>query len=189
MKNNSFRQVFGLLVAFSLMVSFSLGAVSQPGNYEKDDETLIKEARAELQTLLSAPPPSGSAPEASFKISVVAARQKLRDLLLQKKGLLRGSIRTLQNSSNPATTYLASLQQELTGVDTELSTLDQALSQSGVVLGPTAPPPSTPTPTPTVNYSRYRRRGDLSMDESFFPVVWDATGGRTPWLEELPSVS
>ena len=31
-------------------------------------------------------------------------------------------------------------------------------------------------------YSRYRCWGDLSMDESFFPVVWDATGGRTPWL-------
>ena len=24
-----------------------------------------------------------------------------------------------------------------------------------------------------VTYSRYRRRGDLSLDESFFPVVWD----------------
>jgi hypothetical protein len=37
-------------------------------------------------------------------------------------------------------------------------------------------------------YSRYRRRGDLSMDESFFPVVWDATGGRTPWLGDLPEL-
>ena len=27
-----------------------------------------------------------------------------------------------------------------------------------------------------VNYSRYRRRGDLSMDESFFPVLWDRGG-------------
>ena len=37
-----------------------------------------------------------------------------------------------------------------------------------------------------VTYSRYRRRGDLSLDESFFPVVWDETGYRTPWLAELP---
>ena len=37
-------------------------------------------------------------------------------------------------------------------------------------------------------YSRYRRRGDLSMDESFFPVLWDATGARTPWLGELPEL-
>jgi 2-oxoglutarate-dependent dioxygenase len=37
-----------------------------------------------------------------------------------------------------------------------------------------------------VTYSRYRRRGDLSLDESFFPVVWDASGYRTPWLTELP---
>ena len=37
-----------------------------------------------------------------------------------------------------------------------------------------------------VTYSRYRRRGDLSLDESFFPVVWDETGYRTPWLTELP---
>ena len=35
-------------------------------------------------------------------------------------------------------------------------------------------------------YSRYRRRADLSLDESFFPVVWDQTGGRSAWLAELP---
>jgi len=37
-------------------------------------------------------------------------------------------------------------------------------------------------------YSRYRRHGDLAMDESFFPVMWDETGGRTPWLAELPDL-
>ena len=31
-------------------------------------------------------------------------------------------------------------------------------------------------------YSRYRRRGDLSMDESFFPVLWDESGARSAWL-------
>jgi hypothetical protein len=35
-------------------------------------------------------------------------------------------------------------------------------------------------------YSRYRRRGDTSMDESFFPIMWDASGYRTPWLADLP---
>ncbi len=39
-----------------------------------------------------------------------------------------------------------------------------------------------------VTYSRYRRRGDLSLDESFFPVVWDESGYRTPWLAELPAI-
>ena len=37
-----------------------------------------------------------------------------------------------------------------------------------------------------VTYSRYRRRGDLSLDESFFPVMWTESGYRTPWLAELP---
>ena len=37
-------------------------------------------------------------------------------------------------------------------------------------------------------YSRYRRRGDLTLDESFFPVLWDESGYRTPWLAELPSL-
>jgi ectoine hydroxylase-related dioxygenase (phytanoyl-CoA dioxygenase family) len=37
-------------------------------------------------------------------------------------------------------------------------------------------------------YSRYRRRGELSMDESFFPVLWDETGHRTSWLDELPEI-
>jgi ectoine hydroxylase-related dioxygenase (phytanoyl-CoA dioxygenase family) len=39
-----------------------------------------------------------------------------------------------------------------------------------------------------ITYSRYRRRGDLSLDESFFPVMWDDTGYRTPWLAGLPSI-
>jgi ectoine hydroxylase-related dioxygenase (phytanoyl-CoA dioxygenase family) len=39
-----------------------------------------------------------------------------------------------------------------------------------------------------VVYSRYRRRGDASMDESFFPIMWDDTGYRTPWLRDLPEV-
>jgi hypothetical protein len=37
-------------------------------------------------------------------------------------------------------------------------------------------------------YSRYRRQGDLSLDESFFPVLWDESGYRTPWLRELPAI-
>ncbi|MDQ2984329.1 MAG: phytanoyl-CoA dioxygenase family protein [Actinomycetota bacterium] len=39
-----------------------------------------------------------------------------------------------------------------------------------------------------VTYSRYRRRGDLSLDESFFPVMWDESGYRTRWLAELPTL-
>lgn len=31
-------------------------------------------------------------------------------------------------------------------------------------------------------YGRYRRHGDLEMDESFFPVLWREDGYRTPWL-------
>ena len=37
-------------------------------------------------------------------------------------------------------------------------------------------------------YSRYKRHGDLSLDESFFPVLWDETGYRTPWLAGLPDI-
>ncbi|MGE3915883.1 MAG: phytanoyl-CoA dioxygenase family protein [Hyphomicrobiaceae bacterium] len=32
-------------------------------------------------------------------------------------------------------------------------------------------------------YRRYQRTGDPSLDESFFPVLWSATGRRTPWIE------
>jgi ectoine hydroxylase-related dioxygenase (phytanoyl-CoA dioxygenase family) len=39
-----------------------------------------------------------------------------------------------------------------------------------------------------VTYSRYRRHCDLSLDESFFPVVWDESGYRTPWLAQLPAI-
>ena len=31
-------------------------------------------------------------------------------------------------------------------------------------------------------YSRYRRAGDMTLDESYFPVVWSRNGGRTAWL-------
>jgi ectoine hydroxylase-related dioxygenase (phytanoyl-CoA dioxygenase family) len=37
-------------------------------------------------------------------------------------------------------------------------------------------------------YSRYRKRGDLSLDESFFPVMWHENGYRPPWLAELPVI-
>jgi hypothetical protein len=37
-------------------------------------------------------------------------------------------------------------------------------------------------------YSRYRRRDDLSLDESFFPVLYDENGGRSSWLGDLPSL-
>jgi 2-oxoglutarate-dependent dioxygenase len=37
-------------------------------------------------------------------------------------------------------------------------------------------------------YSRYRRHDELSMDESFFPVMWDENGGRTGWLAGLPDL-
>jgi ectoine hydroxylase-related dioxygenase (phytanoyl-CoA dioxygenase family) len=38
-------------------------------------------------------------------------------------------------------------------------------------------------------YSRYRRVGDLSLDESFFPVVWTRDGRRSAWIDELYSES
>jgi ectoine hydroxylase-related dioxygenase (phytanoyl-CoA dioxygenase family) len=44
-----------------------------------------------------------------------------------------------------------------------------------------------PTNTDLI-YSRYRRRGDLSLDESFFPVLWDEEGGRSAWLSGLPEL-
>ena len=37
-------------------------------------------------------------------------------------------------------------------------------------------------------FSRYRRREDLEMGESFFPILWQASGGRTAWLAGLPDV-
>jgi hypothetical protein len=33
-------------------------------------------------------------------------------------------------------------------------------------------------------YSRYRRPGELGLDEAFFPILWRG-GYRTPWLEDL----
>jgi len=37
-------------------------------------------------------------------------------------------------------------------------------------------------------YSRYRRVGDLSLDESFFPITWSRDGRRTAWLDDLPQL-
>ena len=33
-------------------------------------------------------------------------------------------------------------------------------------------------------YSRYRRAGDTTMDESFFPIIWTRDGRRSRWLAE-----
>lgn len=32
-------------------------------------------------------------------------------------------------------------------------------------------------------YSRYRRPGEVEMDEAFFPIAWRSDGYRTPWLD------
>jgi hypothetical protein len=32
-------------------------------------------------------------------------------------------------------------------------------------------------------YNRYKRVGDVTMDESFFPILWTADGYRTPFLD------
>ena len=32
-------------------------------------------------------------------------------------------------------------------------------------------------------YSRYRRRDDMSLDESYFPIVWTKDGRRSAWLD------
>jgi phytanoyl-CoA hydroxylase len=38
-------------------------------------------------------------------------------------------------------------------------------------------------------YSRYRRPGERELDEAFFPVLWDADGGRSGWLGDWVSHS
>ena len=144
------RELFASVIALSLILCFSYGTVrAQQQPSPRTDEMEINEARADVQTLLSAAPPSGSASEAVFKAQVVSARQKLRDLLLQKKGWLRGSIRTIQNSPRPNPAYLAALQQDLDGVNTELGDLDQALRQSGIAVTIAAVPAPVPSPSPT----------------------------------------
>ncbi|HEY7197457.1 MAG TPA: phytanoyl-CoA dioxygenase family protein [Gaiellaceae bacterium] len=32
-------------------------------------------------------------------------------------------------------------------------------------------------------YSRYRRHGDMALDESYFPIVWAQDGSRSGWLD------
>ena len=32
-------------------------------------------------------------------------------------------------------------------------------------------------------YSKFRRPGELDLDEAFFPVMWRADGHRTPWID------
>ena len=37
-------------------------------------------------------------------------------------------------------------------------------------------------------YSRYRRVGDMSLDESYFPIVWTRDGRRSAWLDRFTPV-
>lgn len=45
-----------------------------------------------------------------------------------------------------------------------------------------------PDAAPHPIYSKYRRPGELELDEAFFPVLWREDGYRTPWLEEWARV-
>jgi len=38
-------------------------------------------------------------------------------------------------------------------------------------------------------YSRYRRAGDTTMDESYFPIIWTRDGCRSRWLADLPKLA
>ena len=43
--------------------------------------------------------------------------------------------------------------------------------------------------TPHPIYSKYRRPGEVEIDEAFFPVMWREDGHRTPWIDsELAAV-
>jgi phytanoyl-CoA hydroxylase len=44
-----------------------------------------------------------------------------------------------------------------------------------------------PQNPPTYIYGRYKRHGDLTMDESFFPILWTETGYRSPFLADYCS--
>ena len=59
---------------------------------------------------------------------------------------------------------------------------------AGARLAPRAGRDPLPPENTDLIYSRYRRRGDLSLDESFFPVLYDENGGRSAWLADLPSL-
>lgn len=151
MKTKSPREFLSLIVAFSLIFSFSFASAKAQQSLPNDDETLIKEARTELQTLTANAASPGSASESAFKISLLTARQKLRDLLLQKKGALRSKIGNLQASAKSAAiaNYLTALQTELGDVESELRELDQALMQTGVVIVSSVAPQPSPSPVPS----------------------------------------
>ena len=37
-------------------------------------------------------------------------------------------------------------------------------------------------------YTRYRRRDHMTMDESYFPILWDKAARRSEWLSSLPQL-
>ena len=38
-------------------------------------------------------------------------------------------------------------------------------------------------------YSRYKRPGELELDEAFLPIMWREDGYRTPWIDAEHAVA
>jgi hypothetical protein len=110
-------------------------------------------------------PPVGSAAETTHRNGLVSLRRKLRDMLLEKRGGLKQSIRNLQqNTVAEVQAVVQELQRELQSVDGQIQNLDQATvsvpATGATMVDPVASPQPlastavtvtqpSPSPTPT----------------------------------------
>ena len=130
-----------------LLLSLCLAGFAQQSGGVAGDEASIKQHRDEIQKLAAKTPPPET--KTAHDQTLAQLRRELRDLLLQKKGAVRKDIQDLQspNASTSYQNYLKQLGELLRSVEDEITGLDGDLSASGGVA--MAPPAAVPSPQPS----------------------------------------
>ncbi|HEX8131543.1 MAG TPA: hypothetical protein VF527_20775, partial [Pyrinomonadaceae bacterium] len=93
------------------------------------DEAKIKQYQSAIQVLVDNAPPAGSAAEATHRTSLQSLRRKLRDLLLERRGATKQSLRNMEAMKAVAEVQAVAqqLQLDLQNLDGEIQRLDRDL--------------------------------------------------------------
>ncbi|HEX8459605.1 MAG TPA: hypothetical protein VF656_20090 [Pyrinomonadaceae bacterium] len=174
-------------LVFALALTLVPAARSWGQDATLTDEAKIKQYQSTIQLMINNAPPAGSAAEPTYRSGLLSLRRKLRDLLLEKRGAYKQSIRNLQPQTNvpEVQALLRQFQSELQSVETELKKLDGDPAADATVAAaePTGAPPgltdTNPTPSAAGNGSDTIGTGSTGSNTAM-PNLTSGTNVTTP---------
>ncbi len=152
-----------VLLAAALALSLGVAAQGQTPS----DEELVNQYRGDIQLLVDNPPPAGASEKtkSDYTANLRSLRGKLRELLVEKRGVFKDRVRNLQapNPTPERQAVVAQLDADLQSVVNEIQGIDRDLGPGAEAapVGDTRPAPrGAPETRP-----RERRAGERSAQE------------------------